>query len=473
MRQRLLLTFMSITAFVLMVLMIPLGVVHQQTERDNLTRRIERDAVATSAIAADVLRAPTGSSRSRLAEFLARYTSRTGARVVIVDRSGASIIDTERSDLDRSFASRPEFQRALDGRIAAGERSSTTLGYRLMYVAVPVSSNGAIRGAVRISYPARELQSRIRNYWLVLAGASLAILMVVAALGAVIASWVARPLNRLAQTAVDVGEGHLEARAIETEGPPEVRDLARSFNASVAALEELVLEQRDFVADASHQLRTPLHALHLRLDNARAHVEDLSGSPDSERALADIDAAYRDVTRLSALVESLLMLERADRTETGTLQPIDVRSILADRRDDWSTIAASVSARIAITTPDEAIVALGNRLHMEQVLDNLVENAIAASPADAEVRVTAYGQSSGVVIEVSDAGPGMSEAEIAAAFRRFHSSASAPTPGAIGGFGLGLAIVERLVERDRASVVLARNEGGGLTARVEYLAAPT
>lgn len=467
MRQRLLLTFLSLTAFVLIVLIIPLGVVHQQTERDNLTRRIERDAVATGAIAADVLRTSTPQSRSRLAGFLADYTTRTGARVVIIDRSGASLIDTGSDQLGRAFGDRPEFTTALAGRIASGERTSTSLGYRLMYVAVPVSSDGEVRGAVRISYPARELQHRVRTYWLILGGASIVILLIVAALGAVIAGWVTRPIRRLADTASAVGDGELDVRANEHQGPPEVRELARRFNESVAALETLILEQRDFVADASHQLRTPLQALHLRLDNAQISLERADDPVARAHAKSDLEAAYRDVTRLSALVESLLVLERADRARGGTIEAIPVHSLMTDRTPDWQSVAARTDARLVVESPDPELVVHASRVNIEQVLDNLLENACSASPHSGTVTVRASATATGTRFDILDEGPGMTEEQITQAFRRFHSTAPAPRAGEVGGFGLGLSIAQRLVERDGGTLTLHRRDTTGLIARVE------
>ena len=336
-----------------------------------------------------------------------------------------------------------------------------------MYVAVPVSSNGEVRGAVRISYPARELQQRVRNYWLILSGASIAILLIVAALGAVIAGWVTRPIRQLADTATAVGEGELDVRANEDLGPPEVRELARRFNESVAALETLILEQRDFVADASHQLRTPLQALHLRLDNAQISLERADDPVARAHAQSDLEAAYRDVTRLSALVESLLVLERADRARGGTIEAVSAQQLLTDRTPDWSGIAARTDTRLVIDMPNPDFEVHATRVNIEQALDNLVENACSASPASGTVTVRASVTATATVFEILDEGPGMSDEQITQAFRRFHSTAPAPRAGEVGGFGLGLSIAQRLIERDGGTITLHRRDTTGLIARVE------
>ena len=157
-------------------------------------------------------------------------------------------------------------RRSRDTTPRASARSQT-LHERLLYVAVPIASGGVVHGAVRITYPMSTVDARIRHYWLILG-----------AIGAVVLArrrgrrHRPRALRhaaaaRLEEAAAAVGDGRLDARAPEREGPPEVRSLAAVFNETVVKLGQLLRSQEEFVADASHELRTPLTALRLRLES--------------------------------------------------------------------------------------------------------------------------------------------------------------------------------------------------------------
>lgn len=472
MTRRLLLGLLGFATLVLVLLVVPLGVANQRSERADLTSRLERDAVAAASLASETLRDPgSEEARTTLEEQLAAYADDAGARVVVVDADGTSVLDTGEpgrdTELGRDFTSRPEVAAALQGKVESGERGSDTLGHPLLFVAVPVSSGGRSLGAVRVSYPADELDERIASYWLGLAAVALAVLGVAALVGVFVARWIARPLEGIAQVAHDVGAGDLSARADERDGPPEVRAVAARLNASVAALERMLEDQRAFTADASHQLRTPLHALTLRLDNVAHELQ----SGDIGDAATDVDKAAAEVERLASLVEALLVLERADRLADPAVTAIDLVAIVQSRSEDWSERAARSDVRIELDLPD-ALRALANGVHVEQVLDNLVDNAISVSPAGRPVRIVGRAGVERVELHVVDQGPGLDDDELDLVFRRFHSGAARPQRGGSGGFGLGLSIVRRLAEVDGGSAELRHGPGRGIDAIVSYPVAP-
>jgi signal transduction histidine kinase len=371
---------------------------------------------------------------------------------VIVDSSGRALLDTHPPFAGRrSFASRPEFRSALRGAIATGTRHSDTLRQNLIYVAVPVASGGHIRGAVRITYPTSTLDARVQRYWLLLGAIGGVVLIVATVVGVQFAKTLTRPLSELERTAAAVGAGDLEARAPTDAGPPEVRTLAAELNQTVARLDSLLRSQQEFVADASHQLRTPLAALRLRLEILERDVDEV-GKPSLEGALSEVN-------RLSRLVDGLLVLARADATPSSP-EPIGLRDLVEGRLDAWSDELEAREVTIEVDVPVSVRV-LATPGSLEQVVDNLLSNALHVLGPGGRIAVEGLPSGAGVELHVRDTGPGMSAAQRARALDRFWRAGPAGT-----GTGLGLAIVNRLVTADGGAVELGEAAGGGLDVTV-------
>ena len=459
MSRRLLASYLALTACVLAVLVVPLGLSYSHNQRQDLTAKVERDAVVLTTFAEDLLGGRPGISRASLEEIVTGYEEDTGARVVVVDAEGLSVVDSaDPGGPSRSFASRPELARSLaTGEVVTGVRRSDTLGADLLYVAVPVASSGSVYGAVGVTYPLSVVQERVRRYWLILASVSVVVLAAVAAVGMRLALSIARPLAGVERAAAAAGAGDLTARAPEGEGPSEVRSLAASFNETVGKLDELIRSREDFVADASHQLRTPLAALRLRLENLEGAV-----APDGR---PDLDAARAEGGRLSRLGDGLLALARTDST-TAHPEPIEVGAIVDERLDAWSALAEEQRVVLAGNVPPSLCV-LATPGRLEQVLDNLLANALEVSPAGGTIAVSAAPAGRFAELHVVDEGPGLSEEERARAFDRFWRAG-----GSAGGSGLGLAIVERLAAAAGGAVALGAAPAGGLDIRVRLPLAP-
>jgi signal transduction histidine kinase len=452
-RRRLIVSYLAMAVVVLVLLEIPLAISYADNERQDLASKVERDAVALSTLVEDSLEHRASISPTVRGVVVA-YTRKTGGRVIVVDADGRKLVDSAPTG-SRDFASRPEITTALAGTIASGTRHSRTLGTELLYVAVPVASSGVVHGAVRITYPMSAVNGRIHRYWTALGVIAAVVTAAAAAIAIVFSRWVVRPLDRVERAAEEIGAGDLELRA-PVEGPPEVKRLAETFNSMVAQLEVLVRAQDDFVADASHQLRTPLTALRLRLENLERDVQ-----PDGK---SELTGALAEVERLAGLVDALLALARVDRAGSSP-EPIDLGTLVAERVDAWSPIAeerhvdleARLDGRIGVrVTPGR----------LDQVIDNLVANALAVSPAGGTVTISARPLGGSVELHVVDEGPGMSEVERGRAFDRFWRGGDDH-----GGFGLGLAIVQRLVSADEGTVELHDGPAGGLDAVVRLPAA--
>ncbi|MFN8110510.1 MAG: ATP-binding protein [Thermoleophilia bacterium] len=464
MTRRLVAGYLALAAAVLLALELPLAIIYRRNEAQSVQARIEREAVALASFSEDTMEADLPrvqrqrvNANTRLVRLVTRYSAEANARAVLVAKDGTVLIDTDtKLPIGRNFTSRPEIARALKGEPNSGERRSATLGTTLVYAAVPVASGGVVHGAVRVSFAARVLDERVRRYWITLGVIAAVVLAAVAFIGRLLAQWVASPLAELGSAAERAGEGDLAARADEHRGPPEVRRLARRLNASTASLEALIGSHRAFVADASHQLRTPLTALRLRLENMETEV-----LPEGH---ADLEAAVAETDRLERLVNGLLTLVRTEHV-SQTAVPVDLPAIVRDRAAAWEALAEEEHIRLTVDAP-ESLTARAVPGAVEQVVDNLVDNAVQASPEGGEVAVEVGRDGAWAVLRVADRGPGMSEADMASAFERFWTKRDRT------GTGLGLAIVQELARASGGSARLVAREGGGLAAEVRLPVIP-
>jgi signal transduction histidine kinase len=456
MSRRLLLSYLLLALFVLVVLEIPLGLSYARSERQELTRKLERDAAALATLSEDVLTGRGGIDRPTLARTARRYQRKTGGRVVIANARGVVLVDTDPPERGtRTFASRPEFAEALENKIASGSRHSEALESDLLFVAVPVTTGGKVRGAVRVSQPTSAIAARVVRFWLLLAAIAVVVLLAAALVGRRLAGSIARPLRDVERAAASAGRGDLEARAPTDAGPAEIRSLAASFNDTVEKLEELIQSREEFAADAAHQLRTPLAALRLRLENLERDVAP-AGYADLERALVEVG-------RLSSIVDGLLALARSG----GAAAPktIKLSEVVDERARSWSSLVAEQEISF-VADVDDTLLVRATPGRLEQVLDNLVANAVDVSPPHTWITVSAARAGDWIELHVVDEGPGMSAEERARAFDRLWQAGSGG-----GGSGLGLAIVHRLITSDGGRVELLPARAGGIDAVVRLPAA--
>lgn len=452
MTKRLLLSYLTITLIVLLLLEIPLGVFYAQREQERLEADVEHDANVIATLYEDDLEA--GLPLDPTAAVV--YSVRTGGRVVVVDNGGISRVDTA-GDVPRDFSTRPEVASALNGVGTAGTRNSETLGTDLLFVALPVASGGTVHGALRVTLDTSDVSARIRSFWFGLAGVAAVVLLAVAVIGWVIARSVTRPLRELTDTASRFASGDLTVTPTALAGPPEIRALDDTMTTMAVQLDGVLSTQRAFVADASHQLRTPLTALRLRLENLQSHLAE-----DERPAGVDdeVERAIDETGRLTELVTNLLQLARADDQPASTTE--DLRSLVHDRVDTWTAVAEDRGVTLVGPGSDGAPVVVRTVPGaIEQILDNVLDNALLVSPGGSTVTVALDTSATSASVTIVDHGPGMSDHDKRDAMRRFwRGDISRP------GTGLGLAIVDALATASGGSATLSDTAGGGLTVTV-------
>lgn len=455
MRRRLLLVLVGVVAFVLAIHDIPLAGHLRRVEHDRLATKLERDGFILAGRVSERLETGNAGSSTELRALVRRYGAEEQVTVSVIDSSGIVVLASDDALVGTDSTAWPEVVHVLTlGEPSTGERESDLLGSELFYVAVPVLAGDERLGAVQISAPADVVSDRVDEQLRGLIVVAVISLGIASALAVVLSGTVTGPVRRLRGATERIADGDLASRADTEHGPPELRALAASFNTMAARMEHLVDSQRAFAGTASHQLRTPLTALRLRIEQLGDVVEP--GSP----AEVAVEAALHETDRLHRLIEGLLALSRA---EGATPQPAacDVAAVVAERLAAWEPLAAERGV-VLDTGTVAAAVAWAVPGAVESVLDNLIDNALDVSAAGSrvELRVTAVPE--WIEVHVIDQGPGLSAADRARAFDKFWRGPGA-TPG---GSGLGLAIVRELVAAGGGEAELLAAPGGGTDAVV-------
>lgn len=454
MKWRLVAALLSLTIVVLAVQDIPLIQYLRTVETDRITTALERDSFVIAGRAEETLETPTPEGLEYIQAAITKYGAESGARVIVLDINGIAIADSESPEaIGTSFISRPEIVESLAGSVSIGRRFSTTANQELLYVAVPILNGSQTLGAVRLTFPASVVDDAINERLRGITSVAGITLLVSALVALLLAVGITRRLSNLKNVTEEFTKGNYKVRAEINGGAPEIRSLARSFNAMADQLDKLIAQQKAFAGDASHQLRTPLTALQLRLERA---TEMLATDPAG--AAERIEAAMVETDRLQRLVEGLLVLSRSENADKITRDKCDAAQIARERFENWEALASEQDVALILDVPETAMIfAIPGAL--EQVVDNYIDNALSIVPTKSKITVKISADSEFTKVSIIDEGPGIPEADIAKAFNRFWRARS-DTHGS----GLGLAIVDRLATASGGRAELVNLSPNGLSA---------
>ncbi len=452
-RTSLILTSTYLVVVVLVALTIPL--LFSLRERARAEKKAEvLTSAQTIAASLDSTNLVAGPQLDRLIE---RYAREVDGRVIAMDRQGIVLADSEGQAVGRNYNTplRPEIQAALNPDAPQANaliRHSDTEGADIMVAAAPVIDEGLI-GAVRITKNIQAVNDAVRRTTIglivVIGGTGLLVGLVIAI---AMSGSLARPLTRLAAAARSLGSGDIHARAGDVGGAEEIRDLARSFDEMADRLERTVQAQREFVANASHQMRTPLTGMKLRIESA----EQLATTADVKEQLR---AADQEIDRLADTVARLLVLAR--KLEEGEPTDVDLGDVAARAAERWSDRATTMRSTISVD-PGSGAVAMANPTDADQIVDNLIENALTYAPGTIELQTGVA--DSRAFLAVRDHGPGIPHGEQTKVTERFYRGKTAPP----GGSGLGLAIARDLAERWDGALSVRDADGGGTNVEVRF-----
>jgi signal transduction histidine kinase len=292
--------------------------------------------------------------------------------------------------------------------------------------------------------------TKLRNY----SFGALGVLFVASlGVGWVVAGRVLRPIGRITGVARDIQATDL-SRRIELPGPEdELKQLADTFDAMLARLDAAFAAQRQFTADASHELRNPLAIIRTNVDVA---LSDPNADPEDLRHT--IEVIKRASDRMARLVDDLLALARRQEP-TLEHEPVDLGAAVAEASDDFVVPAAARNI-VLDRAIAPGVTVTGDRDALKRAVANLLENAVRLAPAGSRIRLATGSEGDRAWIAVADEGPGISPEDQARVFDRFWRADKARSRSD-GGTGLGLAIVRQIAESHGGQVRLQSKVGVG------------
>ncbi|MFG2298008.1 ATP-binding protein [Streptomyces sp. NPDC048603] len=460
MRARLLPLLVVLMAGVLIALGFPLAVSLAAGQQQGVVVDRIDDSARFAALAQFVVEAEGAGDKSAderiqtLRSELARYQGLYGIRAGIFYRDGNAMAAApgwwrlpDTKDADQAF------NEALAGRRSHDPAQVWPWQpHGKLLVASPVVLDGDVVAVVVTESPTDQMRSRTLQGWLLIAAGLTAAMLVAFGAALRLTSWVLKPVRTLDAAAHGIATGRMNSRVAAAGGPPELRRLARSFNEMADNVEEVLEQQRAFVADASHQLRNPLAALLLRIE-----LLALELPPDNE----EIASVRTEGKRLAQVLDDLLDLALAEHA-TAELSLTDIGSLTSERVAAWRPLAEEKGVRL-VERGRTAVTGWADPIALSSALDAVIDNAVKFTPSGEEVEVLVAAEEGTAVIVVTDRGPGLTQEELARIGDRFWRSNRHQN---IKGSGLGLSISRTLLAAGGGSLSYAANPPHGLRVTV-------
>ena len=442
----------------LVVILLALSFLGVHLTRDSESRylvQVEASLLAQARlIAVHVRDAVASRDRTRIqAEFL-RTQYPGNPSVVIVDRAQDVLVDYSTNPALRveGHVEREGLARAAGGQETSG--SAMVNGVPVVYGTVPVRRGDEVLGAVYVALPLVELTGQLRHIRTFVGWTVLVTMLWAAIVSLLLANRIAGPIRDMRVATARMAAGELHQR-VPIRAADELGDLARSLNYMAAELERLDTMRREFVADASHELRTPVANLAVAVEALRGGIS--TGGVETASLL---DAIEREVDRLRMLVENLLDLSAI---ESGGVQlrmvPTDLAQVARDTVESFHARAEQAGIALVLNQPTRSPNVRADPDRMAQVLGNLVDNALRFTPRGGRLTVAVADHHDRVTVTVADTGPGIPPQDLPHIFDRFFKVDRSRS--ARRGAGLGLAIAKRLTTAQGGELRAENNAQGG------------
>jgi heavy metal sensor kinase len=388
------------------------------------------------------------------------YAPEVNARFIRVYREGTGILYVSGAPKDGAFE--PSEIPFPQGKQKDGSRRIRLRdGHQLLTNAMSFTTPDGSHFLVESGIPYQQTEVVLHGLLLTLAIYTPFIVSLAIAGGYWLMRRSLQPVDEITERAEGITSNNLSERLPTIRTGDELERLSTALNRMIGRLDDAFQHINRFSADASHELRTPLTILQLELEGI-VHNYPLSDSLENQ-----IGSALEETQRMSRIVESLLTISRLDAGEVKLDRlPLDLSELIARTAGEMNVLAQEKSISLC-TSIEDGIHLNGDRTHLQQVIVNLIDNAIKYTQVGGTIHVSLYIEGGKIIVEVSDNGAGIPPQALPHVFERFYRADKARSR-ASGGAGLGLSIVKAICTAHSAGIQVTSQEGAGSCFRVEF-----
>ncbi len=402
----------------------------------------------------------------RIQAAVDRHASRLHVAITVVNRSGHVLAESsfpftavEQSVTGQNISNKPEINEALAGIVGFEQRNAGSKRAEWLYYAYPVrSAPGEILGVIRLGVELTKLRERLNSNLILF----LQIIITTLIATAIISIWLARrftqPIRQLSQQSEYIANSGDITAFVPSTRSDEVGELVDSFNKMIDRLRQEEKLKQDFIANASHELKTPTMAIGSVVEALQAGAAE-----DPELRQKFLGSLENLVDRQASLLRDLLDVAQLDaNTQPKWSTDVNLAEILKEAVEQVRPQAERKKVQLNLGNLSEDFKMAGNNIQLQRAFINLLTNAVNYTPSNGAVSVSLAGaENSFAEIKISDTGSGIDPKDVPHIFDRFYRADKARSRSGAGGTGLGLAITKEIISRHHGTITVHSNLGEG------------
>jgi len=437
--------------------------------RDYYEKKISDKLASNAVLVGDILKEGIiGKKRELIQEKTLTLARQSNLRITVIDLKGSVLGDSGKDpSLMEDHLGREEIIAAIKSGIGESIRFSETLGFNMKYVAVPARKNGDIIGIIRLAVPLTEIEHELWTINRVFILGGILAIIVTLIIGYFMSKNISQPIRKMAETARSIAKGDYNKR-VDIKAKDELGELAKAFNKmadelqqKINSLKKLGKVRTDFVANVSHELKTPLTAI-------KGFIETLEDGAidDKKNARKFLAIIQKHTERLNNIINDLLNLAEAEG-EQGEIEMtrFDIKYLLDEIIWGFGHALSEKEQKLNVDYNGNDFKIKGNKDKVEQVLVNLIDNAIKYTKQKGKIKASLFEQKDNVMFTLEDNGIGIREEHLDRIFERFYRVDKARSRE-LGGTGLGLAIVKHIVMLHKGHIDINSEVGKGTRVMV-------